>query len=93
MKHGVRWLVITAKEQPMYKSLTIGLLAATTVAGISIAEEIKQRQTVMDETPIVAVPGCTSFLVYDVSRATVHAYKRERPCQGETPQKNERARQ
>ena len=77
----------------MTKSIIIGLLAATTVAGISIAEEIRTRSTIMDETPIVAVPGCTSFAVYDVSRRQSVHYKRERQCQGETPSKNEKARQ
>jgi len=68
----------------MYKPLIIGLLAATTVAGMSVAREMRHRSVVTEEQKIVAVPGCTSFAVYDYGRQESKHYKRQRKCIGET---------
>ena len=71
----------------MNKVLIIGLLAATAIAGASIAQEVQKRHDPLKDAPVDATAACTSFLVYDMSRKTVHAYKRKHPCKGETPHK------
>lgn len=68
----------------MRAALIIGLLAATGIAATSIADEMQRRNDPLVSPALEIVPGCISHTVDDPVKRETIAYKRERPCKGET---------
>jgi len=75
------------------KESNVGLLtiAAFVLTGIAASAQDETKQDPLQGVEALRViPGCVSLQVIDEKNKTSTVYKRERPCEGETPREEKK---